>query len=488
MIDYRETWLRIAKPGGLPADITPHVLPHSFASLAADLGYNQQVRHRNNLTQRICCGQNCAMPILNHRDYRSAKAQIAQISRAVGPNGVIEDIALHLPAAVADARQQALKAELERLEADVGAYEKLRGGEMAFDPEIEPDDLGLLPIIGRITRRLSQRELAERLGVKEQQVQRYESERYSGISLSRYQRILEALSIELQPRLLPWSADAPNAAADKVPFQIAPDLLREIRKRNWIELPHSIAHDEAAKAIGSYIEHASGLSKGRPFHRKSMAADSAAAENALTAWRARVLRVAAERRAGMKSKFNIADASWLKSLVTLSVYPDGPSRAAKLLRDKGIILIVEPHLPHTLLDGAALLLLESVPVIGLTLRHDRLDNFWYTLLHECGHVFLHFNRGLDAGFLDDTDDTNIDGAEMEADSFAQSHLLPDEVWSMSPARFSKSAELIESFAKARSIHPAIVAGRIRRDRNNYRLFDNLVGRGQVRHLFVNQTA
>jgi integrase len=41
MIGYRKTWMKIAKLGDLPADITPHVLRHSFASLAADLGYNE---------------------------------------------------------------------------------------------------------------------------------------------------------------------------------------------------------------------------------------------------------------------------------------------------------------------------------------------------------------------------------------------------------------------------------------------------------------
>ena len=41
ILGYRKMWLRIAKLGGLPADITPHVLRHSFASLAADLGYNE---------------------------------------------------------------------------------------------------------------------------------------------------------------------------------------------------------------------------------------------------------------------------------------------------------------------------------------------------------------------------------------------------------------------------------------------------------------
>jgi HTH-type transcriptional regulator / antitoxin HigA len=431
------------------------------------------------------------MPILNHRDYRSARTQIAQLARALGPDGVIEGITSHVPADVAAARQQVLRGELERLQADVAAYEKLRGDQIDASPETEldVDDLGLLPIIGRITRRLSQRELAERLEMKEQQVQRYESERYSGISLARYQRTLEVLGIELQPRLLPWRDVEPVIPTAVTSFEIPPDVLREIRKRGWVELPAGSDKGEVMRRVGVYIEGGAQLSKGKPLHRKTTGAKSEAAENALTAWRARVLRVAAEQRGQMKSKFNIADSSWLKNLVTLSIYPDGPLRAAEMLQSKGIILVIEPQLPHTLLDGAALLLLDIFPVIGLTLRHDRLDNFWYTLLHELGHIFLHFNHGLDAGFLDD----DLDGpstvkAETEADSFAQSQLLPDEIWSFSPARFAKSAALISSFAQSRNVHPAIVAGRIRKDRNDYRIFGDLVGLGQVRRLFLNQAA
>ena len=41
IVAYRKMWLRIAKLGGLPADIMPHILRHSFASLATDLGYNE---------------------------------------------------------------------------------------------------------------------------------------------------------------------------------------------------------------------------------------------------------------------------------------------------------------------------------------------------------------------------------------------------------------------------------------------------------------
>ena len=43
MVGYRKLWLRIAKLAGLPPDVTPHVLRHSYASLAADLGYSEPI-------------------------------------------------------------------------------------------------------------------------------------------------------------------------------------------------------------------------------------------------------------------------------------------------------------------------------------------------------------------------------------------------------------------------------------------------------------
>jgi hypothetical protein len=44
------------------------------------------------------------------------------------------------------------------------------------------------------------------------------------------------------------------------------------------------------------------------------------------------------------------------------------------------------HLPRTYLDGAALQLGDGTPVIGLTLRYDRLNNFWFCSLHELAHI------------------------------------------------------------------------------------------------------
>lgn len=431
------------------------------------------------------------MSILNHRDYRSARAQLAQIVRALGADGLIADITSHLPADVAAARQQALRAERERLEAEVAAYEKLRGvEETEAAGELQIDDLGLLPIVGRISRRLSQRELAERLDLKEQQIQRYERERYNGISLARYQRTLEVLGIELHPRLGTWEESDPQPVAEPEPLPIPADVLREIRKRGWVTMPPGNSRDEEARYIALYIDEGVQLARGTPLHRKTESARPDEAEFALIAWRARVLRVAAAQRSQVRTRFSITESGWLKDLVAHSIYPDGPLRAAEMLRSKGILLVIEPQLPHTLLDGAALLLLDgSVPVIGLTLRHDRLDNFWHTLLHELGHIFLHFNHGLEAGFLDDDlDGSSTAKAETEADSFARSQLLADEVWNQSPVRFARSAALISGFAQRLNIHPAIVAGRLRRERNDYRIFGNLLGRGQVRRLFLTQAA
>jgi len=130
-------------------------------------------------------------------------------------------------------------------------------------------------------------------------------------------------------------------------------------------------------------------------------------------------------------------------------------------------------------DGAAFLV-GDVPVIGMTLLRDALDNFWFTLLHEVGHVVLHYRTGLAAGFFDDVTSTDVDDMEGEANTFASNLLIPEELWARSPARISKTAEPIERFAQQLGIHPAIVFGRIRMERGDYSLFPNKIGRGRGR--------
>ena len=123
----------------------------------------------------------------------------------------------------------------------------------------------------------------------------------------------------------------------------------------------------------------------------------------------------------------------LQELAGLSPAEDGPAQARDFLREHGIALEVVEHLPRAHLDGTALRLSDGHPVIGLTLRDDRIDNFWFTLLHELAHVGLHLDGGEHGTFIDDFALPSRPGdgyhdREAEADAWAQEALIPHAEW------------------------------------------------------------
>jgi HTH-type transcriptional regulator / antitoxin HigA len=205
---------------------------------------------------------------------------------------------------------------------------------------------------------------------------------------------------------------------------------------------------------------------------------------ALAAWTARIVNKAGE----IKSKGAIPgqlDIDFIRKIAQLSWSDNGPILAQEYLIKHGIPLIIEPHLLHTHLDGAAILLEGKNPVIGLTVRYDRLDNFWFTLMHELAHIVLH-RDGEITEFYDDLDIAdNEDVKEREADEFAGEALIPKEMWKKSPASRLRSPDAAQLLAKQLGISPAIVAGRMRHEFNAYKMLNNLVGHHQVRKLFQN---
>jgi HTH-type transcriptional regulator/antitoxin HigA len=201
---------------------------------------------------------------------------------------------------------------------------------------------------------------------------------------------------------------------------------------------------------------------------------------AIRLWLARVLLKSREKTES-RVKFSrqaLAD-DFLLELVKLSWYADGPRLATEYLAKYGIAVVVEKHLPGTCLDGAATIDVDGTPVIGLTLRHDRLDNFWFTLLHECAHV-VHHLRHPGETFVDDTEKPfDGDEKEVEANKVARDTLIPPSAWRRSEAARVKSIDAAYHLANELRISPAIVAGRIRRESGNYRLLSSMVGYGQV---------
>lgn len=206
-------------------------------------------------------------------------------------------------------------------------------------------------------------------------------------------------------------------------------------------------------------------------------------EQALLAWLARVANLAASADIGRGFDPAAFDKDVLKRLVRLSVSSDGPLKARDYLREMGVALVIEPNLTGLHLDGAAIQSKKNCPIIALTLRYDRVDSFWFTLMHELGHILLHSSSEA-GGFFDDLDlESSDDPFEAEADAFAIETLIPMEEWKRSPASRLRSPEAVLHLAKKLGINPAIVAGKMRHEWKAYRLFTNLVGHRQVRQCF-----
>lgn len=208
-------------------------------------------------------------------------------------------------------------------------------------------------------------------------------------------------------------------------------------------------------------------------------------KRALAAWATCVLKKAKKVKISKKYKHGTIDFKIMQELVKLSTKDNSPILAQEYLKKHGIILIIEPHFSKTHLDGAAILFNKDNPVIGLTIRYDRLDNFWFTLLHELAHITLHFDTGISL-FYDEIEGIkaiDIDEKEKEADTLAEETILPNAKWEVSPARLIPSSMAANSLAKELGVHVTLIAGQIRHKGNKYIYLNKIVNEAKVRKYF-----
>jgi HTH-type transcriptional regulator/antitoxin HigA len=211
-----------------------------------------------------------------------------------------------------------------------------------------------------------------------------------------------------------------------------------------------------------------GVEFGSTAFRRTLGGDaySPATRYALYAWLARVIQKARERKPTLGT-FNRDQFSstFMRELAQLSWSDHGPALAVEFLEKHGIAVVIEPPLKGTLLDGAALQDADGTPIIGLTLRFDRLDNFWFTLLHEVAHLWKHVDG--EETFMDNLDASSEDRREVEANRIAKEALIPRVAWKRSDAYLNPSNQAIDALSRELKIHPAIIAGRLRKERENY---------------------
>ena len=147
-----------------------------------------------------------------------------------------------------------------------------------------------------------------------------------------------------------------------------------------------------------------------------------------------------------------------RAIPAYSVAPDGVAHFLRDLTSCGTRFVCVPHLPQTFLDGAAFFHGKQA-VAAYTLRFDRVDNFWFVMAHELGHICKHLRED-EPEFLDSVDSGGKKNAEEnEADAFARECLGMDVMRAFaSSTRQRMTEEHVRACAASAGVHPGIAVG------------------------------
>lgn len=187
------------------------------------------------------------------------------------------------------------------------------------------------------------------------------------------------------------------------------------------------------------------------------------------AWVNRVKRIAEEMIVA-PYKENSAELA-IKELSNLLWSAQEIRKVPKILADHGIRFVIVEALKGSKMDGVCLWLNEQYPVIGMSLRFDRIDNFWLVLRHELEHV----NQGHGKKIAKIDYDFKLDSEEEEekiANEASFNYAIPEQKMKSFIARkapFFAEIDII-GFANTLRVHPGIVAGKIQHHTQKFNLY------------------
>ncbi len=238
-------------------------------------------------------------------------------------------------------------------------------------------------------------------------------------------------------------------------YSIAP--VKELIKRGWIKASESINLLEAEVLDFLGISDMDTPSAIAANFRKS--GTGVIDTPSLTAW---IRKAEIEARKRSCPEFDLKKFRHsVKVLALLSAEEQTTRQIHQELCELGIRLVFVPHLPQTRVDGAAFWLDKKSPVVTLSLRMDRIDNFWFTLMHELAHL-LESSRS-NVSYIDkDITDEPKNEIERKANQTARDLLIPPQRFGDFVSRNKPyfSRKVVISFARDLGIHPAIVVGRL----------------------------
>lgn len=273
------------------------------------------------------------------------------------------------------------------------------------------------------------------------------------------------LFINLQSAYDKAMTQEPNPEIAKIAkfFNVFP--IREMIRRGWIE-DKDASHQEQQLAkffeVKSpneipYLSHAAKKSRYEEMEIPPIQ----------LAWLFRVRQIAKSITVPAYSLDALKQA--LVHLREMLIAPEEARHVPRILMECGVRFILVERLPRSAIDGVCFWLDDNSPVIGMSMRYDRIDNFWFVLRHEIEHVLRGHGKNILEGMMD---------AELEGEKIGVSDDLPEEerMANIAATDFCVPSEKLESFitrkhpffseknvvafSKLHSIHPGLVIGQI----------------------------
>ena len=240
-------------------------------------------------------------------------------------------------------------------------------------------------------------------------------------------------------------------------YTIAP--VAEMIKRGWVQ--GSDNTDELENQVCTFLDIRSPFETPSAYANFRISESRSPEDSAKVTWVKRVEQLARQQAVENYDQKRLQ--ANISQITALAQTAEAAAMIPNTLRKLGVHFLIVPDLPHSFLDGAALFVGEH-PVVAATLRYDRIDWFWFTVLHELAHIVLGHSAQLDSLFEDLEEDEmgRSQPAESEANELARDWLLDqdalDDFIAQVRPYFSKAK--IEAFAEAQKRHPGIVLGQL----------------------------
>jgi HTH-type transcriptional regulator / antitoxin HigA len=317
----------------------------------------------------------------------------------------------------------------------------------------------------------SQRDLAFILGISEQAINPILNSK-RGVSPEMAKALGEAFDVpaeffaNLQQAYDLSQARNPDASVAERRTMQSVYPVREMIKRGWIEQADAkMLQAQLTRFFGAptleEIPHFAHAAKRTP-------GDISPSQ---TAWLYRVRQIAKSVSVPAYSEKALRSAI-ANDFPSLLFAPDEVRQVPRIITECGIKLVFVEKLPNAKIDGVCFWL-EGIPVIGMSLQHDRIDNFWFVLRHECEHVLNQHGKEREMGVID----VDLDGAttisiseeERIANDAAADFCTPSDrldLWLKRKQPYYYERDVL-AFSRTVQRHPGIVIGQIRRKLNRY---------------------